>query len=236
RGVKLMGPLQDAHGLFGSPRREKDPAVSVDDARSVRRKLVSPLSQRQSLVGLVVQQLPRGVVQCHYVIWLRSKNIIVQINGNLFLHAGISPEFTSYGLSISQINTLVRQYLQSGYGTEPNADVQVILGSDGPLWYRGYFNTNTNTNTSNNNNYDSRENDMMPVVSQQFVDDFLNSKGLERMVIGHNEQLTINVSFNGRVISADVAIDESGKTSQGLLISGDRLYRCFSDGRKELLE
>jgi hypothetical protein len=154
----------------------------------------------------------------------------------LFLHAGISPEFTSYGLSISQINTLVRQYLQSGYGTEPNADVQVILGSDGPLWYRGYFNTNTNTNTSNNNNYDSRENDMMPVVSQQFVDDFLNSKGLERMVIGHNEQLTINVSFNGRVISADVAIDESGKTSQGLLISGDRLYRCFSDGRKELLE
>jgi len=73
-------------------------------------------------------------------------------------------------------------------------------------------------------------------VTQQFIDDYLNSKGLKRMILGHNEQLTINASFGGKIISADVAIDESGKSAQGLLISGDKLYRCLADGTKQEVE
>lgn len=159
--------------------------------------------------------------------WLRSRNLILQINGYLFLHAGISPEFADFGFTFSDVNTLVQQYLQSDYGTEQNAVVKVILGSVGPLWYRGYFNTNTNME------YDNEDFDKIPVVAQKFVDDYLNSRGLKRMVIGHNEQISIGTSYNGRIISADVAIDESGQTSQGLLITGDKLFRCYFDGRKE---
>jgi hypothetical protein len=40
----------------------------------------------------------------------------------------------------------------------------------------------------------------------------------------------------GKIINAYVAIDESGKSAQGLLISGDIIFRCFSDGRKERIE
>ncbi len=76
----------------------------------------------------------------------------------------------------------------------------------------------------------------MPQVTQEFVDNYLNSKGLKRMILGHNEQLTINTSFEGKIIFADVAIDESGKSAQGLLISGDEIFRCSSDGIKERIE
>jgi hypothetical protein len=73
-------------------------------------------------------------------------------------------------------------------------------------------------------------------VTQEFVDDYLAEKNLKKMIIGHNEQLSITADFSGKVISADVAIDESGTSSQGLLIKGDELFRCYADGRKEKIE
>lgn len=53
------------------------------------------------------------------------------------------------------------------------------------------------------------------------------------MSLGHNEQRTITTSYNGKVISIDVAIDESGRSAQGLLISADEIFKCSSDGLKE---
>jgi hypothetical protein len=156
--------------------------------------------------------------------WLRCQNLIVQINDYLFLHAGISPEFAAYDYSFSEINSRVQNYLNSGRRDEDGSPEDIILGPDGPLWYRGYYN---NKNDSNNSSQ---------VEMQQFIDGYLSSKGLKRMILGHNEQLNINTSFGGKVISADVAIDENGKTSQGLLISGDKLYRCLADGTKQEVE
>jgi hypothetical protein len=160
--------------------------------------------------------------------WLRNQNLIIRINDNLFLHAGISPQFAAYGYSYADINLRVQNYLNSGLRDEDGSPEDNILGPVGPLWYRGYFNTDNNISKSYSSN--STE------VTQQFVDDYLSAQGLQRMIIGHNEQDTINVSYEGKIISADVAIDESGKTSQGLLISGDKIFRCFSDGRKEPIE
>lgn len=152
--------------------------------------------------------------------WLRSQNVIIRINDNLFLHAGISPLFATYDYSYSEINFQVQQYLYTDYRIKKGSPEDIILGSIGPQWYRGYMNAGNG----------------MGEVSQQFVDDYLNSKELKRMILGHNEQSTINTSYEGKVISADVAIDESGKSSQGLLISGDQIFRCFSDGTKEPIE
>jgi hypothetical protein len=166
--------------------------------------------------------------------WLRSQNIMVRINDYLFLHAGISPEFAAYDYSFSDINSRVRNYLNSGQRDEDGSPEDMILGSIGPLWYRGYYNINTNTNTNDNYNYDSDV--ILPEVSQEFVDNYLSSHGLKRMILGHNEQLNINTSYQGKIISADVALDDSGRSAQGLLISGDEIFRCFSDGRRERIE
>jgi hypothetical protein len=152
--------------------------------------------------------------------WLRSKNVILRINDFLFTHAGISPQFAAYDYSYSDVNSRVQNYLHSDYRIQKGSPEDMILGSVGPQWYRGYMNFSNNATE----------------VTQQFVDDYLGSNGLKRMVIGHNEQSTINISYNGKIISADVEIDESGRSGQGLLIDGDFIYRCFSDGTKERIE
>jgi len=163
--------------------------------------------------------------------WLRSQNIIVRINDYLFMHAGISPQFAVYDFAYSDINSTVQKYLNSDYRLERGSPESIILGPVGPQWYRGYYNNiNNNSYNDNDNNID---NNSIPEVTQEFVDNYLASKGLKRMVLGHNEQLAINTSFGGKIINADVAIDESGESAQGLLISGDNIFRCFSDGKKE---
>jgi hypothetical protein len=161
--------------------------------------------------------------------WLRSQNIILTINGYLFMHAGISPEFASYDYSFSEINARLRNYLNSGLRDEDGSVEDIILGSIGPLWYRGYYNANNSDNT--NDKYNDDGSIILPELTQEFVDNYLSSHGLKRMILGHNEQLSISTSYEGKVISADVALDDSGLSAQGLLISGDELFRCYADGR-----
>jgi hypothetical protein len=168
--------------------------------------------------------------------WLRSKNIIVRMNDCLFMHAGISPEFAAFNYSYLDINNMVREYLNSEVKMDDSASANIILGAIGPLWYRGYFNTNANANDNANDIYVGNASSVFPKVPQDFVDNYLASKGLKRMVLGHNEQTAINSTYEGKVISADVAIDETGKSAQGLLISGEKLYRCLADGTKQVIE
>jgi hypothetical protein len=152
--------------------------------------------------------------------WLRSQNVILQINEYLFMHAGISPQFAAYDYSWSDINEWVRQYLNSDYIIKKGSPEDIILGAIGPQWYRGYYNGN----------------DSVQGVTQEFVDSYLSSKGLKRMIVGHNEQSRVSSFYEGKIISTDVEIDESGKSAQGLMISGDMIFRCLADGTKEPIE
>jgi hypothetical protein len=170
--------------------------------------------------------------------WLRSKNVILQVNDNLFLHAGISPEFAVYNYPYAEINSRVRRYLSSDDRLGPGSPEDIILGPIGPLWYRGYYTGNTSDNDSDSDNYSSNVSNKtnFPVVKQEFVDTYLASKGLKRMITGHNEHSAISSAYQGKVISIDVAIDKSGKSAQGLLISGEKLYRCLADGTRQELK
>jgi hypothetical protein len=152
--------------------------------------------------------------------WLRSQNVIARINDYLFLHAGISPQFAIYDYAYSDVNSIIQQYLYTDYAIVRGSPEDHILGSFGPQWYRGYMS----------------QDDKHPEITQEFVDSYLESKGLKRMILGHNEQPTIISSYQGKVISVDVRIDESGESAQGLLISGDEIYICGSDGTKERIE
>lgn len=152
--------------------------------------------------------------------WLRSKHVIMRMNDYLFVHAGISPQLVIHQFEYSDINSRIRKYLNStDYILEKGSPEDIILGAIGPLWYRGY----------------GGYGDKFPEATQEFVDMYLEAKGLKRMILGHNEQPEIISTFGGKVISVDVAIDESGESAQGLLISGDQIFKCYSDGRKERL-
>ncbi len=149
--------------------------------------------------------------------WLRNQGVIQQINDNLFLHAGISPQFNVKNYSYPEINLAIQLYLNSEEDLKKGSDEDIILSSYGPLWYRGYAASKSE----------------MPQVPQQFVDNYLSSRGLSHMVLGHNEQKNITTSYEGKVISIDIHFNEDGSSAQGLLISDHKLYRCYSNGIKE---
>ncbi len=152
--------------------------------------------------------------------WLRSQNAIIQINDNLFLHAGISPQFDILDYSFDTINYELQTHLKSSLTTEEETMADTILSAYGPLWFRGYM----------------RSRNRVPTVPQEFVDNYLKKKGLSRMIIGHNEQYEIKPSYNNKVISIDVKINEDGTSAQALLIRGNKIYICFSDGTKKQIE
>lgn len=152
--------------------------------------------------------------------WLRKQNLIIQINDYLFLHAGISPQFDVHNYSFNTLNSSLQNYLNSSLQLKGNSIESEILSSYGPLWFRGYM---LSMNRS-------------PEVPQEFVDNYLKKKQLKGIILGHNMQDEINTSFEGKIISIDVYINESGNSLQGLLISNGKLYKCYSDGIKELIK
>src|SRR5258706_7609806 len=71
--------------------------------------------------------------------WLRSKNSVEIINKYFFLHGGLSPKLAGLKLSLDTINTTIRKNLarQKPWKNEPLE--KKLIGREGPLWYRGYF-------------------------------------------------------------------------------------------------
>ena len=133
------------------------------------------------------------------------------------MHAGISPAFSAYNYDFAEVNFILRNFLYSDFTILPNSPEENILGGNGPLWFRGYM------------NYGERA----PQVEQRFIDNYLDSVQVEIMFLGHNEQKEISSSYEGKVISLDVFINESGETAQGLLIKNQKLIRCHADGSQE---
>src|SRR6185503_16218623 len=63
--------------------------------------------------------------------WIRGHNAVVQIDGTLFLHGGISPKYA--GWSVRKINDQVRLELEDFNRLEGG----IVQDDEGPLWYRG---------------------------------------------------------------------------------------------------
>ena len=108
-----------------------------------------------------------------------SKNAIIKIGGNLFIHAGIGPIYADWKLK--DINAAVRQSLKDYDGTE-----SILDHEHGPLWYRGMAMGNETS-------------------EREHVEHILQTFGVERIIIGHTPTPGVIVPrFEGRVILADV--------------------------------
>lgn len=75
-----------------------------------------------------------------YGVWLLQKNAVIKINGIVFVHGGISENFSTW--KIEDINHQLRVELSdlsraAETGQTPNvANPRVVYREDGPLWYR----------------------------------------------------------------------------------------------------
>ena len=113
--------------------------------------------------------------------WLLQHHSVALIDGTLFVHGGIHPDYAMLG--IDQMNSDIELAIQS---RTFNA---AILGSNGPLWYRDYI--------------QAPESVACPQLATA-----LAALGAKRMVVGHTTQRNgkIQARCNNQVIVIDTGI------------------------------
>ncbi|MBE9467313.1 MAG: metallophosphoesterase [Bacteroidetes bacterium] len=149
--------------------------------------------------------------------WLRSKNTVIKINDILFTHAGISPKIAENKLSIDSINKTVRNYLDEPKKSLRKPITNLVIGNEGPLWYRGYI--------MNLYNYKK--------ISNQEIDEILNFYNASHIIFGHTDLPKIQPLFNSKLIDIAIPFKFRNVKEQVLLIEKNKYYRLFLSGERE---
>ncbi|ALZ75260.1 metallophosphoesterase [Rheinheimera sp. F8] len=148
--------------------------------------------------------------------WLRQLPLFVRINDMLFVHGGISAEFAALQAdNQTDTHTLQHQFQQSWGRSKTELALQpqqqLLQGSAGPLWYRGYF---------------AKDNPVDRSVLQQQLKRF----GAEQIVVGHTSMQDVYSHHGGLVYSVDSSI-KKGKNGAVLHYIDGRYLRSGLDGQ-----
>lgn len=142
--------------------------------------------------------------------WFRSRNVMLKIDDTLFTHAGLAKDIVNLNLSLPEVNRYIQAGLADPSLEETNSKVKWLLGSNGPLWYRGYFKDEA--------------------LSGSEVSLALKAYGVRRVVVGHTIVDKITSSHDDQVIAIDTSFSKVSKIS-GLLFINGRYYRAGIDGK-----
>jgi hypothetical protein len=148
--------------------------------------------------------------------WLRSKPAMLRVNDSLCLHAGVSRALLDSGLTIADVNATVRSVLNGG--SDPGAIGELVMGTNGPLWYRGYF---------------PGQSGFLAATAED-VDLALKTFSARRILIGHTIVPTITPLFGGKVIAVQVypKHEPGGTVFESLLIRKGKLLRAEPGGEE----
>ena len=151
--------------------------------------------------------------------WLRTLDTVVQINGVLFVHGGISPEVAA--MSCDAINAAVRLELNEDLEKTRNAPLESLAAREsGPLWYRGL----------------AQDSDAFA----SSLDEILAEQNVRAIVIGHSvtPDGRIRTRFDGKVIQLDTGMQPAyvqGGRASALEIRNGVVAAIYTDRRDVLL-
>jgi hypothetical protein len=152
--------------------------------------------------------------------WLRSKPAMLRVNGLLCLHAGVSRALIDSTLTIDDVNATVRATLKRE--SPQGAVTELVMGSNGPLWYRGYF---------------PGQAGFVPATAAD-VDLTLETFGASQILVGHTIVPAVTPLYGGKVVAVQVypKRDAAGRADfECLLITNGVLWRAMLDGKRERL-
>ena len=144
--------------------------------------------------------------------WLRSRPIMMKLGDTLFVHGGVSPELLDRGLDIASVNR-ERRLTPRAERDEVNA---FLLGSSGPLWYRGFV-----------------LHDREDSITETDLDRILARFKVKRIAVGHTTMDNVTALHDGKVLAVDAGIQH--RRSEGLYIENGKIYRASGDGSKVAL-
>lgn len=144
--------------------------------------------------------------------WIRTKHTMVRINNILFVHGGISPEFLlKHEFDIETINRTMRESIGRTKEDMKTTDFySTYFGSQGPVWYRGYFNDDLQSET---------------------ISDILDQINSEKIVVGHCSVKEVVSMYDQRIFGVDSSI-KLGHYGEILLIVKNAYYRGTKDGKR----
>jgi hypothetical protein len=156
--------------------------------------------------------------------WLLKKNAVIKINDCVFVHGGISEEFSTWPLQDindrlrSELND-VRRAIERERETSFSKPV-LLYAEDGPLWYR--------------------ELALPGSVLPEEVDLILSNLGARHMIIAHTPQIAVTrekmMRFGGKVWIVDTGIARVyGSHLGALIIQGDE-FTVWGEGHEQTKE
>lgn len=150
--------------------------------------------------------------------WLREQPAAIRLGDLLFVHGGLSPAVARSGMTLAQINDAIRRCLdQEACPGDETADL--LFGSQGPLWYRGYF----------------TDSGKYARITPDELTEVLARCEAGRAIVGHTRHDWITPLYGGRVLPLNVTFAEPELRDQCLLILGDDFYRAYGDGTRDWL-
>jgi hypothetical protein len=144
--------------------------------------------------------------------WLRSKNTVEVLGQTLFAHGGLSPVAAESNLSLDTINLIVRKYIDTVPYNKQDKNVNLIIGSNGPLWYRGYATQK---------------------ASEEELSRTLDQYNVDNMVIGHTLSDDVKTIYDKKVYLIDAK--RHNKNHVALLIQNKNFYKVNANASKTKL-
>ena len=125
--------------------------------------------------------------------WVISNPAVALVNGNLFVHGGVSAEYSR--LPLAELNRQVATALRA---TDRSPD-SIINSPLGPLWYRGHVTRDPKVSEIPA----AAEGSARPPVEQELAD-VLKAYGARRIIIGHTPNLAgVRMLYGGRLVTID---------------------------------
>lgn len=126
--------------------------------------------------------------------WARSNPAILKLDGTLFVHGGISMEYSKQPLQT--VNARVAKAME----TADNSNASVLLDPLGPLWYRGLLITDQDAQ--------AQRAAMKPPAAvpsaEQELGTILAAYDAQRLVVAHTPNLKgISILYGGRLVDVD---------------------------------
>ncbi|MGB0837417.1 MAG: metallophosphoesterase [Flavobacteriaceae bacterium] len=144
--------------------------------------------------------------------WLRSKATLVKINGDVFVHGGVSKDFLAKNdFDLEQINQIMRASISKSKAEMKSTDFyKTYYGSKSLIWYRGYFNDN---------------------LQDSEITELLQMMHSDHEVVGHCTNEEVVSLYNNKIFGVDSGL-KNGKYGELLIIKRNKYYRATLSGEK----
>lgn len=143
--------------------------------------------------------------------WLRTKPVAISINDIAFSHAGFSQEFINRNFNIELTNKLFHEKIinQENHVIMNNDTLKFMIKSNGPIWYRGYF---------QGENFNKQE-----------AQNILDAMKVKTIVVGHTSMSHVTSHYDGLIYSVDSSI-KNGVHGELLIWKENNFFRGTLNG------